>query len=50
MKTIITKEIDGKIHEPVERVFIDTPEDYIGIITEKLSARKGKMINLKNTG
>ncbi|KAA3612570.1 MAG: translational GTPase TypA [Calditrichaeota bacterium] len=47
---VITKEIDGKIHEPVERVFVDTPEEFVGVITEKLSIRKGKMNNLINNG
>ena len=47
---VIVKEIDGKKSEPMEKVFIDTPEDYVGVITEKLSKRKGKMTNLMNNG
>ena len=47
---VITKEIDGKTCEPVEHIFIDVPEDYLGVITEKLSARKGRMSNLVNHG
>ncbi len=47
---VITKEIDGKTSEPVEHVFIDVPEEFIGIVTEKLSGRKGRMINLVNKG
>lgn len=47
---VILKEKDGKTLEPVERIFLDIPEEYIGIITERLSERKGKMINLKNNG
>jgi len=47
---VITKEIEGKIHEPVEQVFIDLPEEYVGIVTEKLSIRKGRMTNLVNHG
>lgn len=47
---VITKEIDGKTHEPVERVFIDVPDEFIGAVTEKLSIRKGKMANLHNPG
>ena len=47
---VIIKEIDGKKNEPMEKVFIDTPEDYVGVITEKLSKRKGKMTNLMNNG
>ncbi len=47
---VITKEEDGKILEPMERVFLDIPEEYIGTVTEKLSVRKGRMTNLNNTG
>ncbi len=47
---VITKEVDGKILEPVERVFLDIPEEYIGIVSEKLSIRKGKMTSLTNMG
>lgn len=47
---VITKEINGKVYEPVERVFIDIPEEYVGVVTEKLSIRKGIMQNLTNNG
>jgi len=47
---VITKEHNGKILEPVEKVFLDIPKDYIGVVSEKLAARKGKMTNLKNMG
>lgn len=47
---VITKEIDGKINEPVERVFLDLPEEFVGIITENLSIRKGRMEKLINHG
>ena len=47
---VITREIDGKINEPVERVFIDVPEEHVGVVTEKLSIRKGIMQNLTNNG
>jgi len=47
---VITKKIDGKINEPVEHVFLDVPEDYVGVVTEKLSKRKGRMTNLVNHG
>jgi len=47
---VITKEENGKTLEPMEKVFLDIPEDKIGILTEKLSARKGKMTNLQNHG
>ncbi|MFA5859705.1 MAG: translational GTPase TypA [Elusimicrobiota bacterium] len=45
---IIYKEINGKKHEPIEHLFIDCREDSIGIITEKLSARKGRMDTMVN--
>jgi len=47
---VITKEIEGETCEPVEHVFIDIPEEYVGIITENLSTRKGRMTNLVNHG
>lgn len=47
---VIVKEIDGVKCEPVEHVYIDVPEEYVGIMTEKLSVRKGKMVNLVNHG
>ncbi|MGV8078533.1 MAG: translational GTPase TypA [Syntrophales bacterium] len=47
---VITKTMDGKLCEPVERVFIDVPDEYVGIVTEKLSTRKGRMVQLINKG
>ncbi len=47
---VITKEEDGVKLEPVENVFLDLEEDHVGTITEKLSKRKGRMINLQNNG
>ena len=47
---VITREENGKIMEPMEKVFLDIPDDKVGIITEKLSKRKGRMINLQNHG
>ena len=47
---VITKEKDGKILEPLELVHLDLDENHVGVITEKLSKRKGKMINLQNNG
>ncbi len=48
--TIITKKIDGKVYEPFERVFFDIPEEYVGVITEKMARKKGRMENMKNDG
>ena len=47
---VITKKKDGKILEPMEKVFLDIPEEKVGVITEKLSERKGRMTNLQNHG
>jgi GTP-binding protein len=47
---VITKTEGEKILEPVERLFLDIPEEFVGIITEKLAARKGRMANLINKG
>ncbi len=48
--TVITKEENGAITEPVERIFIDVPEEYVGVITENIAKRKGRMVNLHNNG
>jgi GTP-binding protein len=47
---VVTKVIDGKIHEPVERLTIDAPDEYMGAITTLLSTRKGRMEELINHG
>ena len=47
---VITHEENGEIMEPIEKVFLDIPDDKVGVITEKLSKRKGRMINLQNHG
>ena len=47
---VITREVSGKILEPVESLLIDVPEEFIGILTEKLATRKGRMTNLVNRG
>jgi GTP-binding protein len=47
---VITKEQKGKTLEPVERLFLDIPEEFVGKITEKLSVRKGRMESLVNKG
>ncbi len=48
--SVITKEIENKIYEPVDKVFIDIPEEFVGIVTEKLLSRKGQMLNMINHG
>ena len=47
---VIVKEENGKKLEPVERVLIDIPEEYVGTVTQKLGSRKGRMINMINHG
>ncbi len=47
---VVTRTVDGKLHEPVERLTIDTPEEYLGAITQLLAARKGRMEQMTNHG
>ena len=47
---VVTREIDGRLHEPVERVAIDAPEEYLGVITQLLALRRGRMENMVNHG
>ena len=47
---ILTKEIDGQIHEPLEQLIVDCPDTFLGVVIEKLSGRKGKMVKMVNHG
>ncbi|MGH3425614.1 MAG: translational GTPase TypA, partial [Nocardioidaceae bacterium] len=47
---VVAREIDGKVHEPVERLTIDCPEDYLGTVTQLLAVRKGRMEQMTNHG
>src|SRR4051812_1068412 len=47
---VITREVDGAIHEPVERLAIDIPEDYVGVVTQLLALRKGRLEQMVNHG
>jgi GTP-binding protein len=47
---VLVREIDGKRHEPVERVAIDVPEEYVGVVTQLLALRKGRMQQMVNHG
>jgi GTP-binding protein len=47
---ILTKSIDGRLHEPVEMLIIDCPELFLGVVIEKLGSRKGKMNRMVNHG
>jgi GTP-binding protein len=47
---VVTREIDGRLHEPVERLTVDCPEEYLGTVTSLLAVRKGRMDNMSNHG
>jgi GTP-binding protein len=47
---VLTKEIDGQRHEPMELLVIDCPEDFIGVVTQKLGVRRGRMTKMVNHG
>jgi GTP-binding protein len=47
---VVTREVGGKLHEPVERLAIDIPEDYLGVTTQLLALRKGRMEQMVNHG
>ena len=47
---VVTRVVDGKVQEPIERVTIDTPEEYLGAITQLLAARKGRLEQMTNHG
>jgi GTP-binding protein TypA/BipA len=47
---VLTREVDGRLHEPVERLAIDVPEEYVGVITQLLAIRKGRLEQMINHG
>jgi GTP-binding protein len=47
---VVTREVDGKLHEPVERLTIDCPEEYLGTVTQLLAVRRGRMEQMVNHG
>jgi GTP-binding protein len=47
---VVEREIDGKRHEPVERLSVDVPEEHVGTVTQLLAARKGRMEHMINHG
>ena len=46
----VTREIDGKVHEPVERLSVDVPEEYLGAVTQLVAVRRGRMETMTNHG
>ena len=47
---VLTREIDDTLHEPFELALLDLPQDFLGVVTERMSLRKGRMISMKASG
>jgi GTP-binding protein len=47
---VVTRIIDGRVHEPIERLSVDIPEDYLGVVTQLMALRKGRMEQMVNHG
>jgi len=47
---VVTRRVDGALNEPVERVAIDSPEDYLGVISQLFALRKGRLVEMVNHG
>jgi GTP-binding protein len=47
---VVTRQIDGRVCEPIERMSIDVPEEYVGVVTQMLAMRKGRMEQMVNHG
>jgi len=47
---VVTREVDGKLHEPMELLVVDCPEEYVGAVTQMLGPRKGRMMKMVNHG
>ena len=47
---VITRRVDGQLHEPMEQLVIDAPEEYVGVITQAMGVRKGRMSKMVNHG
>ncbi|MDP9378063.1 MAG: translational GTPase TypA [Actinomycetota bacterium] len=47
---VVTREVDGKTHEPIERLAIDIPEEFLGVLTQMMALRKGRMEQMVNHG
>jgi GTP-binding protein len=47
---VVTREFDGRVHEPVERMTIDVPDEYVGVVTQLLALRKGRLEQMVNHG
>jgi GTP-binding protein len=47
---VVTRHVDGRVHEPVERLTVDVPEDYLGVVTQLMALRKGRLEQMVNHG
>ncbi len=50
MPETVTKTINGTLHEPMENLIIDVPEDYVGVVTQQIGMRRGRMQKMQNNG
>ncbi|NOY53475.1 MAG: translational GTPase TypA [Deltaproteobacteria bacterium] len=50
MPEIITREVDGVLHEPMELLIVDVPEEFVGAVTQQVGVKKGKMLKMQNNG
>jgi GTP-binding protein len=50
MPETITKQVDGALHEPMENLVIDVPEEYVGVVTQQVGIRRGRMQKMQNNG
>jgi GTP-binding protein len=47
---VVTRQVDGAVHEPVERMTVDVPEEYLGAVTQLMASRRGRMLTMANHG
>ncbi|HYQ48076.1 MAG TPA: translational GTPase TypA, partial [Thermodesulfovibrionales bacterium] len=50
MPETITREVNGKVHEPMEMLVIDVPEEFVGVVTQQIGMRRGRMQKMQNNG
>ncbi len=50
MPETITRDINGALHEPMENLVVDVPEDYVGVVTQQIGMRRGRMQKMQNNG
>jgi len=47
---VVTRQVDGRLHEPMELLVVDCPEEFIGVVTQKIGTRRGRMVKMVNHG